>query len=174
MAPALRMTRSIKEKLPIFLSLFCPLPCFYFSFWCVGWGDRGGGRKVEWVDLEVFFGSGGGGVGLRTECGSWQESAKPVCGLDFAIGRHICTPLRLRVPISLQWESSPANHHVHAFLYAVRLPFLVIFQDKLLPVDMHSNHIHLPEVTPFIIACTMFLVVEEPLSFCFFQVQIFF
>jgi hypothetical protein len=28
MAPALRMTRSIKEKLPIFLDVFCPPPLF--------------------------------------------------------------------------------------------------------------------------------------------------
>ena len=65
MAPALRMTRSIKEKLPIFLPLFCPLPRLYFSFWGVGWGDRGGGRKGKRVDLKVFWQDWGGGVGLR-------------------------------------------------------------------------------------------------------------
>ena len=62
MAPALRMTRSIKEKLPIFLPLFCPLPSSYVSFWGPGWGDRGGGRKGWRVDLEGFFGRGGVGL----------------------------------------------------------------------------------------------------------------
>ena len=86
----------------------------------------------------------------------------------------MCAPSRLRVHISLLWDSSPPPSMSHAFLYAVKLPSLVIFQDKSLPVDMHINRIHLPGVTPFIIACTMFLVMEELLSFCFFHVQIFF
>ncbi len=61
MAPALRMTRSIKEKLPIFLPLFCPLPRPYFVFWDAGWGDTSGGRGEG--GFASFFGAWG--VGLR-------------------------------------------------------------------------------------------------------------